>query len=130
MRKRGVSLKYDELNDILNSYFPNLRELIAFEINKSECYKPGPHVLYAKILNPYLKELLKTENNQNALQQTFEFFEVLAKSEDKEVRNLLQVTLLEALWDEKSTYEKSDKYMRPLTKQINRLIKHYLTEPM
>jgi hypothetical protein len=45
------------------------------------------------------------------------------------VRNLLQVTLLEALWDEKNTQEKARKYMQVATKQTNKLIGDYLKLP-
>lgn len=122
-------MKYEELNNVLPLYFPNLKQLIDSEMDTFECYRPGPHVLYGNILNPNVKKILEHEEDQAALKQIFSFYEELAISEDEEVRNLLQVTLLEALWDERTTYKKACKYMQPMTKLINLLIYDYFNEP-
>lgn len=99
------------------------------ELDKFKNHNPGPHVLYENVLNPYVKELLDNEENDEALQRIFKFYEDLAQSNDQEVKNLLQVTLLEVLWDDSIIYGKAYKYMLPATRQINDLIGEYFKLP-
>lgn len=72
-------MKYEELNNVLPLYFPNLKQLIDSEM---DTYRPGPHVLYGNILNPYVKMILEHEDDQAALKQIFSFYVELAISED------------------------------------------------
>ena len=69
--------------------------------------------------------LLQTDSKKE-LNIVFEFYEKLAVCEDEEVKNLLQVTLLENLMDNKELYKKAEKYMRTNTKSICKLIEQYL----
>jgi len=124
-----INLKYEEMNSVLSMYFPVLKQLVDFEMNESENYIPGPHVLYGIVFNPYVKELIKGGNDLQAIKKVFDFFEELANSNDEEVKNLLQVTILEALWDEKDLYEKACKHMLISTKQINKRIGDYFRIP-
>ena len=48
---------------------------------------------------------------------------------DEETQNLLQVTLLEYLWDEKITYERSLEIMGSGTKEIWDCIQEYILIP-
>ena len=128
-QSEAENMKYEELSNVLIQRFPNLIKSINVEMDTFDCYKPGPNVLYGNVLNPYVKELLEHENNKVALQQVFKFYEELAQSEDEEVKNLLQVTLLEALWDDGITYDKACEYMLPMTKHINGLIAEYFNSP-
>ena len=122
-------MKYKSLVIELNLRFPILFQSESFEKNELEIYSPGPHIVYGETIVPYVKNLLRDEKNPVELHQVFSFFEDIAQSEDEETRNLLQVTILESLWDEKEIYEKSQNYMFPATKQINNLIGTYLRIP-
>jgi len=117
---------YQEMNRILWDRFPQLRTQLSQCMSEYEC---GPHVLYEVALNPYVKEVLEKDNNDEKCCQVFEFFEELATSGDEEVRNLLQVTLLEALWDEKELLHKACGYMKPETRRINDEIGTYFRFP-
>jgi len=124
-----IQMKYKSLVIELNLRFPILFQSESFEKNELEIYSPGPHIVYGETIVPYVKNLLRDEKNPVELHQVFSFFEDIAQSEDEETRNLLQVTILESLWDEKEIYEKSQNYMFPATKQINNLIGTYLRIP-
>lgn len=53
----------------------------------------------------------------------------MAKSPDMEVKNLLQVTLLEYLWDNSITYNNAISHMLPDTKKISDQIGEYFGRP-
>lgn len=122
-------MNYEDLNIELSKQFPMLKWLVEMEMDTFDCYLPGPHVLYSNVLNPYVKRLLEEEKDLHAIRQVFSFFELLACSEDEEVRNLLQVTLLEALWEDKLIYDRALQYMHSSTKILNSTIGDYLKAP-
>lgn len=76
-----------------------------------------------------IRELLQTENDTQALQEVFEFYEELATSDDEKVQNLLQVTLLEVLWDEKVILEEAYTHMLPETRKANERIREHISYP-
>ena len=63
------------------------------------------------------------------LNKIFSFYEEMAQSQDPDVTNLLQVTLLEYLWDEKTVLNTAKQYMLPKTALLNESIRKYLYEP-
>ena len=122
-------MEYKELNDVLRKRFPSLKTIIDAEMDTFECYIPGPHVLYGNVLNPYISGLLRMPNKSDEISNVFLFYEELAQSDDSEVRNLLQATLLEYLWDEHIIFCRAIKHMLPETKKINESIGTYLKKP-
>ena len=123
-------MKYADLNCILEKRFPHLSSRISHYLNMFDGSSPGSHILYGNVLSPYVKELLKSDRDPTALSQVFSFYEELAQSSDIEVRNLLQVTLLEGLWDEKILLNRASHYMLPETRRINDYIREYLSIPL
>lgn len=121
-------MRYEELCQILGKRFPELAPQIShyFDTWGSECL---PHLLYHEVLNPYVMELLQGTSNNESLGKVFQFYEELATSEDEEARNLLQVTLLEILWDEKKLLKRVCAYMLPETKKVNEAIREYISYP-
>ena len=63
------------------------------------------------------------------IEKVFAFLEKMALSEDREVRNLLQVTVLEYLRSWHLLQSKAEKLMLPETKKIFEYVKSYLQEP-
>ena len=122
-------MTYEKLNKALSIYFPELKPLIDSAMDTPDCYKPSPHVLYGSVLNPYVIDLFRFDSDSSELHRVFVYFELLACSDDEEVRNLLQVTLLEPLWCNKDIYIRAQKYMHKMTKQINNQIKSYFETP-
>lgn len=87
-----------------------------------------PYVIYGEALTAYIKELAVT-NDANQLIHVFDFLEEMANCEDEEVQNLLQVAVLEVLWDEQQLYFIARKYMYQKTADIFKRIGAYFTEP-
>lgn len=90
-----------------------------------------PHCLLGDFFNPLLTEILKSSDySENSLTaKIFDFYEELAEYGDDEVKNLLQVTLLEYLWDDYTVYTRAIEMMGECTKSINKEIEKYLHFP-
>ena len=87
-----------------------------------------PHVVYETAFVPYIKSALRS-NDLPAIEKIFDFMEELACANDERVENLLQVSILEPLWDDYAAFQKLHIYMLPNTQSINRRIAEYMAEP-
>ena len=121
-------MRYCELNEELMLRFPEFQSFYKEHFNFWEA-PPPQHCFYGAILNKFVVNLLIENQNVVMISKVFDFYEELAQSNDEEVTNLLQVTLLEYLWDDKIVFERACQYMRPKTRQINNLIGDYLKVP-
>ena len=124
-----TTIKYNSLDcDFLCRRFPELREKIIAE--NEWLGEKLPHCLFGNILNPLVTRLLQQKDyrNNNLLERIFRMYEELAEYGDTETKNLLQVTLLEYLWDEYITYSRALELMGKETKLINQSI-DYLKIP-
>ena len=63
------------------------------------------------------------------IKKVFAFLEDMATSEDQEVKNLLQVTVLEYLRSWYLLQRESEKFMQPETRKMFDAVKSYLKEP-
>ena len=90
-----------------------------------------PHCLFGDLFNPLMVRLLKSPEQEDTLtaRRIFEFYERLAEFGDEETRNLLQVTLLEYLWDDHEVYSRAVEMMGEKTRLINQEIVSYLRKP-
>ncbi|MDE6035406.1 MAG: hypothetical protein K2G36_05800 [Ruminococcus sp.] len=125
-----TTIKYESLDcDFLCGHFPELREKITAE--NEWLGENLPHCLFGNVLNPVVTGLLKQDDyrNNNLLERVFRMYEDLAEYGDTETKNLLQVTLLEYLWDEYITYSRSCELMGKNTRIINGNISDYLNIP-
>jgi hypothetical protein len=125
----NMPIIYFNMKVILLSEFP---ELIERYIEVSDSYdflELGPHVVYGDLLNRYVADLLRENKDLKAIKKIFDFYERMATCEDEKVRNVLEVTLLEYLWDEKITYENALKYMEEETVKIFKGLNVYLRVP-
>ena len=75
--------------------------------------------------------MLKSPDYSESLpvKKIFDFYERLAEYGDDEVKNLLQSTLLEYLWDDYTVYTRAVEMMGGHTKAINKEIEKYLYFP-
>jgi hypothetical protein len=122
-------MNYDNMKEILIAKFPQLKEkCTGWPEHFDYISESGPHVVYGDLLNSYVADLLRENKDIETIKKVFDFYEEMAICEDNRVRNVLQVTLLEYLWDEKTTYENALKYMGNETAKINKEI-WYLTIP-
>ncbi len=116
-------------SEFLYSKLPELKEEILLENEYLGCNLP--HSLFGNVLNPLVASLIKKDGYENnkLLRKIFDLYEQMAKYGDDAVRNLLQVTLLEYLWDDYTLYARSIKMMKDCTLAINKEISEYLYIP-
>ena len=97
-------VKYNELDGkYITDIFPEAEQQINDELDGLNDFLP--HIIFGNVLNPIVIRLLKRDDYSKIQQllQVFDMYEDFA-SGDTETQNLLQVTLLEILWDEAITY--------------------------
>ena len=123
-------LKYHSVNDYFLQKFPELELFFQEQFKFWGRVEIPPHCFLGNVLNGYVSALLRDNSDRQQIEKVFGFYEELASSNDIEVRNLLQVTLLEGLWDEKFVYKNALEYMLPKTCAINNEIAAYLKEPI
>lgn len=120
-------INYSDLtSDYLCSAFSELENNI-----KSVADVDLPHCLFGDFFNPLLTKVLKSPDySENLLViKIFDFYEQLAEYGDDEVKNLLQVTLLEYLWDDYIVYTRAVEMMGKHTQSVNKEIEKYLCSP-
>jgi len=98
---------------------PEIREEYELEFEWWDGEFPGLHNIFGDVFNPFLIRLIKNNNNLNLLKRTFEFLENMAISNDDNVKNVLSVTVLENLGDDKKILNKSFEYMGANTKKLS-----------
>ncbi|WP_458453011.1 DUF7674 family protein [Methanobrevibacter sp.] len=123
-------MTYDQLtSDYLCNLFPEFEKIIKDKQEYYDCELP--HCLYSEVLTPFLKEFFKTQHSENEIlvKRIFEFYENLAMNGDFESKNLLEVSLLEVLYENKMLYEGALKYMQNETRTIFKGLEAYLRIP-
>ena len=122
------------VNDLLKE-FPEISKNYAEEIAWiKDTFKGqetgGQTIYFDRCFCDYIGHLLVDERQDNMeIEKIFTFLEDMAVSEDQEVRNLLQVTVLEYLRSWYLLQSRSEKLMLPETKKIFDCVKSYLQEP-
>ena len=122
------------VNDLLKE-FPEISKNYAEEIAWiKDTFKGqetgGQTIYFDRCFCDYIGHLLVDERQDNIkIEKVFSFLEDMAVSEDQEVRNLLQVTVLEYLRSWYLLQNKSEKLMLPETKKLFDCVKSYLQEP-
>ena len=122
------------VNDLLKE-FPEISKNYAEEIAWiKDTFKGqengGQTIYFDHCFCDYIGHLLVDECQDNIkIEKVFAFLEDMAVSEDQEVRNLLQVTVLEYLRSWYLLQSRSEKLMLPETKKIFDCVKSYLQEP-
>ena len=122
------------VNDLLKE-FPEISKNYAKEIAWiKDTFKGqetgGQAIYFDRCFCDYIGQLLMDEcQDKIQIEKVFTFLEDMAVSEDQEVRNLLQVTVLEYLRSWYLLQNRSEKLMLPETKKIFAHVKSYLQEP-
>ena len=122
------------VNDLLKE-FPEISKNYAEEIAWiKDTFKGqengGQTIYFDHCFCDYIGHLLVDGCQDNIkIEKVFTFLEDMAVSEDQEVRNLLQVTVLEYLRSWYLLQSRSEKLMLPETKKIFDCVKSYLQEP-
>lgn len=112
-------IRYTDLNEkFITDRFPELAELVSIETEGFDEFLP--HVVFANVFNGLAVSFLKLESyrQSDTLKRIFDMYEELASQGDEDTRDLVQVTLLEYLWDESITYERAKEFMGESTQEL------------
>ena len=123
-------IEYSTLNeDFIIRRFPELKKQVEEEMEGLDEFLP--HAVFGNVFNPFVVKLLKQDDykTNSTLKRIFEMYENLSSNGDFETQNLVQVTLLEYLWDEKITYERSMELMGEKTRVTWDNIYSYISVP-
>ena len=123
-------IQYSDLNkEFITDRFPELKEQVEEEIEYLNEFLP--HVIFGNVFNPLTVTLLKQDDYSNniILNRIFNMHEELSSNGDLETQNLVQVTLLEYLWDENTTYNRALELLGEHTKKLWSCIENYLSVP-
>ena len=108
--------RYENTVDRLKEAFPEL----PWEAAARDEITDLPYITYETLFVPYICEELR--KNGAKLSEIFEYLETMACSEDEEVQNLLQVGILEALWDCDDVQGLVETYAKPETVKLYRKV--------
>lgn len=126
---------YSEIVNELLKEFPEISRRYAEELawiqdTFQDQETRGQTIYFDRCFCDYIGRLLVSERQDNVkIKKVFVFLEDMATSEDQEVKNLLQVTVLEYLRSWYLLQSRSEKLMLPETKKIFDCVKSYLKEP-
>jgi len=113
-------MKQTELTRRLLNAIPELtdayKELLAWWGGGEE---PGQHVIFGDVLNPFLLGLLESMSNEELLIRVFNLLDTMAIDEDIRVKEVVVVTVLERLGDDKVLLERARLYMKPNTRKLS-----------
>lgn len=109
--------------------FPELSEQIKEEMEGLDEFLP--HVIFGNVFNRLTADLLKRDDylSNDTIHRIFCMYEELSSNGDDETKNLVQVTLLEYLWDEKTTYSRALELLGEHTKELWDYIYSYFKIP-
>lgn len=123
-------IEYSSLNeDFIIKKFPELKQQVLEEMDGFNEFLP--HVIFGNVFNQLLVNLLKQHDylNSNLIERIFTLYEELSEYGDEETKNLVQVTLLEYLWDEKVTFDRAYSLIGNHTRKLWDNIYLYLYKP-
>lgn len=135
MGKVRQEYHYSAIAGTMLETFPEVREQYAKELRWiSDTFQGqetgGQSLYFDRCFCDFLGRLLAAEEPDNGrLKRAFDFLENMASSDDADVRDLLQITVLEYLRSWHILQYRSQKLMLPETKRLFETVKQYLGEP-
>ena len=123
IKRKGMVflMTYEIMNTILVERLPEVKDAVRKETSHWKYEEVPSHVLYEVALNQsgFMYGLLLEDSNKSLIEKVFVFFEEMASCDDREVRNLLQVSILEYLWGDFQVLSRAHKYMHPKTRILS-----------
>ena len=114
----STSITYENVLEKLVEYVPEVKEAYEAELKWWGAERPGPHVVYGDVLNPYIDRLLQA-GDQTALRRVFSLLEVLSSSEDVRVQEVVAVTVCEHLGSDQQKLAQAKRFMGRATLKIS-----------
>ena len=124
---RFTAVTYDNVSDRLIEHIPELSEAYEAALEWWGNEKPGPHVVYGDILNPYIDRLLQS-GDEPSLRRIFHFLEKLSRSEDQRVQEIVSVTVCEQLTNNKERLQEARRFMGSATLKLSDEIEKFWGE--
>jgi hypothetical protein len=112
-------MNYDNLIQCFLETFPEFKEVATKESKWWDEEIPLVHIFFIYVLNPYLEKEFKNTENPVLLEKIFRFLEKMAISDDEGVQEVLGVTILERLGDDKKILEMAREKMGPNTLKMS-----------
>jgi hypothetical protein len=120
----STTVNYENVCEKLVEHVPDVKEKYEAELKWWSPEKPGAHVVYGDILNPYLAVLLQS-GDEATLRRVFDFLEVLSRSEDPRVQELVAVTVCEYLGSDSERLREASRFMGPATLKHSREVEKF-----
>lgn len=112
-------INLSNLGDKLVEAVPELQPQYLAELEWWDEDKPGIHIIFGDILNPYLISLIKSDSQQETLIRIFDFLEKLANHKNEQIQEVVAVTVCERLGDEPELLLKARQYMGSKTQEMS-----------
>ena len=116
----GIKYDFNNIVDLMLKEFPEL----YYEYNQlRNAYenlfeKPGQHVIFGKIFVDYLVDMARKDPKSYLIQRMLRFLERMAASEDKDLRFLVEHSILDSLI-ENDTLPLIERALLPATQNLS-----------
>ena len=97
MGRHAHDVSYYDLPALLPERIPEIRERYQSQVQEWDPEVNTPHNAYGDILNLYLIELLRSNGDRDETARAFVLIEEMATHPDANVRNVVEVTIVERL---------------------------------
>lgn len=111
-----MSKRINEFLEKLISFFPSIYDEYVY--SKMQYGEILSTVVIEDIFMPRLIETIKQNTDKELLQEIFEYFEVIANTNDTCLKDILCVTILESLGNEEKILKIAREYMGNTTFQL------------
>jgi hypothetical protein len=121
-------MKYETLIEEFIKTFPEFSEIAEQERKWWEGDPGEPplvHVFFGDILNPYLIKELSSTKNKTLLKRLFDFLELMAVCDDKQVQEVLTDTILERIGGYKEVLKKARSLMGSETLRLSHKVEKF-----
>ena len=113
-------IEYEHVVSRLLDAVPELGEAYEHELEWWKPDAPGPYIVYEDILNPLINRLLESPlpETEGTLKKIFAFIDLLARSTDDRVRELVAVGICQHLVADHIRLSRARRFFGPATQQI------------
>ncbi len=103
-------MKYDKkyFADKLIQIFPEYQE--EYRLHLQKYGRILSHVFFGDIINPELSDLLRMNRNTDVIRVYIDFIDEMYRSGDDDIRNVVEVTILEYLGDSETVLRNAFTY--------------------
>ena len=123
---------YEKPGEALTAIVPELRQQYKELIKWYDGEFPGAHVIYGDVLNPFIDTLLdeigtsdERPETKEILRRIFAHLETLSEDPDKQVQEVVAVTVCEYIGGHKERLFKAKGFMGPKTRKISEEVEDY-----